>query len=319
MADYDVFNGDADGICSLIQLRLAEPRDAALITGVKRDIALLSRLSAAPGDRITALDISMRTNGEALRRLLDQGAAVFYADHHNAGEIPDHPALDAAIDTGSDMCTALIVSDRLGGAYERWALAAAFGDGLAHVASARARSAGLTEAEIETLARLGTLLNYNGYGASVGDLHFPPDALYGHAAPFACPFAFIAERPDIYARLDAGYREDMDAAEGAAVIDETPRTFVIELPDAAASRRVSGVFGNRLAETVPGRAHAILTASPGGYVVSVRAPHERREGADTLCLQFESGGGRAGAAGINHLPRTDLDRFVAAFRTAFGG
>ena len=35
---FDVFNGDADGICALIQLRLAEPRDTTLITGVKRDI-----------------------------------------------------------------------------------------------------------------------------------------------------------------------------------------------------------------------------------------------------------------------------------------
>ena len=26
--NYDVFNGDADGICALIQLRLAEPRES---------------------------------------------------------------------------------------------------------------------------------------------------------------------------------------------------------------------------------------------------------------------------------------------------
>ena len=38
MADYDVFNGDADGICALVQLRQAEPRDTTLVTGVKRNI-----------------------------------------------------------------------------------------------------------------------------------------------------------------------------------------------------------------------------------------------------------------------------------------
>ena len=27
MADYDLFNGDADGICALLQLRFAEPRE----------------------------------------------------------------------------------------------------------------------------------------------------------------------------------------------------------------------------------------------------------------------------------------------------
>ena len=35
MADFDVFNGDADGICALVQLRQVEPRDSKLITGVK--------------------------------------------------------------------------------------------------------------------------------------------------------------------------------------------------------------------------------------------------------------------------------------------
>ena len=48
MADYDVFNGDADGICSLVQLRLAEPRESTLVTGVKRDINLLTQV---PGRR----------------------------------------------------------------------------------------------------------------------------------------------------------------------------------------------------------------------------------------------------------------------------
>ncbi|RUM38930.1 MAG: acetyltransferase, partial [Desulfobulbus sp.] len=42
MITYDVFNGDADGICALHQLRLHDPRpDAHLVTGVKRDICLL--------------------------------------------------------------------------------------------------------------------------------------------------------------------------------------------------------------------------------------------------------------------------------------
>jgi len=40
MKVYDVFNGDADGICALIQLRLANPSESTLVTGVKRDIAL---------------------------------------------------------------------------------------------------------------------------------------------------------------------------------------------------------------------------------------------------------------------------------------
>ena len=46
MTRYDVFNGDADGICALHQLRLDEPRDAELVTGVKRDIGLVARINA---------------------------------------------------------------------------------------------------------------------------------------------------------------------------------------------------------------------------------------------------------------------------------
>jgi hypothetical protein len=37
-----------------------------------------------------------------------------------------------------------------------------------------------------------------------------------------------------------------------------------------------------------------------------------------LCSQFDSGGGRKGAAGINHLPESELGRFVALFFRIFG-
>ena len=70
MASFDVFNGDADGLCALHQLRLAEPRDSVLVTGVKREIALLKKVQASSGDHITVLDISLDKNREALQNLL---------------------------------------------------------------------------------------------------------------------------------------------------------------------------------------------------------------------------------------------------------
>ncbi|MBL6808331.1 MAG: hypothetical protein ISQ55_04600, partial [Pseudomonadales bacterium] len=76
MARYDVFNGDADGICALLQLRLAEPADSALVTGVKRDINLLRQVEPAAGDQITVLDVSMDTNKAALEDCLAAGAQV---------------------------------------------------------------------------------------------------------------------------------------------------------------------------------------------------------------------------------------------------
>ena len=69
MPFYDIFNGDADGICALQQLRLEEPRASLLVTGVKRDVRLLERVTAAAGDELTVLDISLQANAGALRRL----------------------------------------------------------------------------------------------------------------------------------------------------------------------------------------------------------------------------------------------------------
>ena len=58
MTNYDVFNGDTDGIFAWHQLRLAHPRDATLVTGVKRDVGLVGRVEAGEGDLVTVLDVS---------------------------------------------------------------------------------------------------------------------------------------------------------------------------------------------------------------------------------------------------------------------
>ena len=70
MANFDVFNGDADGIISLVQLRLASPLHSTLITGYKRDINLLSRVDSGINDNVVVLDISMRSNKKDLIRLV---------------------------------------------------------------------------------------------------------------------------------------------------------------------------------------------------------------------------------------------------------
>lgn len=314
MSDYDVFNGDADGILSLVQLRLAEPRAAQLITGRKRDIDLLRHVTPNAGDRVTVLDISMRNNGDDLRRVLGAGASVFYVDHHNPGDIPEHDNLIALIDTSPEMCTAILIDDHLDGAYRAWAVAAAFGDNFPELAKRKAEGLDLPLAQLD---RLGMLVNYNGYGGSVDDLLFHPADLYGHLSGFDTPMEFLAARADIFDALDAGYETDLAHAKNAKVIDSSDSGLVIGLEDKAGSRRISGVYGNQLAQDNPDRAHAILTEQDGGYLVSVRAPLKRRTDADTLCLQFETGGGRSAAAGINHLPDDELDRFIKTFQSAF--
>lgn len=313
--DYDVFNGDADGIISLVQLRRAEPRPhAALITGRKRDIALLSQVNAKHGDHITVLDISMRSNHDALQNALKAGASIFYADHHNPGDIPAHENLHAVIDTSPETCTAMLIDACLEGAYRAWAVTAAFGDNFPALAKRYSRGLDLP---LKQLEQLGILINYNGYGASVDDLHFHPADLYRELAGFDTPMEFLARRPEIFEKLRSGYESDMARAKAGEIVSQTETGLVISLKDGASSRRVSGVYGNQLAQDFPGRAHAILTHKDGGYVVSVRAPLSRRTGADDLCLQFDTGGGRSAAAGINHLPEADLGKFITAFESAF--
>jgi hypothetical protein len=313
MTDFDVFNGDADGICALTQLRNAEPREATLVTGVKRDIKLLEQVEAGPGSRVTALDISMEKNLPALQRVLEAGASVFYCDHHFAGDIPDHPGLQALINTAPDVCTSLLVNKHLEGAYLGWAVVGTFGDNLKDSARRIARPLSLDEARLSQLEDLGTYINYNGYGSRLEDLHFAPADLYRQVSAYADPFDFMADAREQFDRLETGYREDMAAA---AALDPEYRdaaASVFILPDEPWARRVSGVYSNDLANADPARAHAVLTEKANGcYLVSVRAPLNNKTGADELCMQFPTGGGRKAAAGINDLPAAMLREFIDA-------
>ena len=311
--NYDVFNGDADGICALHQLRLAQPREATLVTGVKRDIALLKRVEARAGDEVVVLDVAVEKNIAPLQTLLERGVHVRWFDHHNPGELPAYGNFRATIDTAADVCTSLLVDRELAGAHRPWAVAAAFGDNLHDAARRAAVPLGLSDEQLEALRELGECLNYNGYGDSLEDLHFHPAELYRRLHPYADPFAFLREAPE-FRTLKTGYAEDMARARAVRASEARPSGAVYVLPDAAWARRVSGVYANELASAHPQRAHALMTRSlKGHYVVSVRAPLANRTRADELCKHFPTGGGRKAAAGINELPEADIPSFVAAF------
>ena len=317
MADYDVFNGDADGIAALIQLRCAEPREAALVTGVKRDIELLRQVQARPGDRITALDISLDKNRPALSAALEAGAEVFYCDHHFAGDIPASPRLTALINPAPDVCTSILINGHLKGAFPEWAVVGAFGDNLSASAEAIAKPLALSAAQLKQLKTLGTCINYNGYGASLDDLHFAPAELYRRAGAHPSPFAFMREERETFQRLVAGHRDDLAAAAAVQPERADSATAVFILPNQPWARRVSGVYSNGLANQHPARAHAVLTEKANGnYLVSLRAPLNNKTGADELCMRFPTGGGRKAAAGINDLPPPQLPAFIDQF-TAF--
>lgn len=204
MQYIDVFNGYADGLCALLQLRRSQLKQSKLATGIKRDINLLSRVGTKSGVHITVLDISLEKNVNNVIRLLDNDAYIDYFDHHKTGNLIQHDNLFTDINLAADTCTSLIIDKRLNGRYRAWA------------------------------------------------------------------------------------------------------------------RRISGVFSNDLANNYPVRAHATLTDnSDGSFLVSVRAPLNRKYGTDELVSQFPSGGGRKAASGINHLPADMMEQFIVAFEAQF--
>ena len=318
MADYDIFNGDADGICALTQLRLAQPRQSTLVTGVKRDISLLKTITPRAGDRITVLDVAMEKNQPALSEALEVGTEVFYVDHHKPGPIPEHPNLKATINESADVCTSLLINHHLNGQYLEWAIVGTFGDNLDKSAAGMAKNSTLSESQLAQLRDLGIYINYNGYGAKLDELHFHPRELYQLVSQHQTPFDFIADNRAAFDKLEHGYKSDMQAAADLQSEVASASSAVFMLPDAPWARRVSGVYSNDLANNNPNRAHAIITAKDdGNYLVSVRAPLNNKQGAADLCSQFPTGGGRAAAAGINDLPADQLDSFINAFAATY--
>ena len=317
MTQFDVFNGDADGICALLQLRQAMPLEATLVTGVKRDVSLLRRVPCSALARVTVLDVSLDQNREALRTLLQAGAQVEYFDHHHAGVLPEHSGLRAHIDTAAEVCTSILVDRHLGGARRPWAVAGAFGDNLARAARALGASLDLDAAAWARLQELGESINYNAYVDDEVDLIVHPADLFKTLCRYPDPLT-VMDNEEVVRRIRDTRAEDLAQAADLRPLAQWDGGRVFLLPDVPWSRRVRGAWGNHLVHDAPSLAHAVLSpASAGGFVVSVRAPLERLQGADALCRQFPTGGGRAAAAGINHLPADQLDAFLQAFRAAF--
>lgn len=304
---FDVFNGDADGILALVQLRKASPKLSTLVTGVKRNINLLDGVEVEKGDEVTVLDISMKKNLADLTRLLRNDAKVFYADHHQTGNIPQHQNLETHIDTSADICTALIIDRFLDSKYHHWAIAGAYGDNLHFVADGLAKQACLSMKQREQLKQLGTLVNYNSYGEQLEDLIIDPKNLYLELLQFNDPFAAVSEDGAALSVLQKTYQQDFEWAIQQVANYHTNLLRVFKLPSLPVSRRVSGALSNHLANQEPDCAHLVLTQNSNGrYTVSLRAPLKHKFGAGNLCQQFTSGGGREAAAGINDFDIKEL-------------
>ena len=289
--NYDIFNGDADGIIALLQLRLATAQQNKLITGVKRNINLVAQVNAKSGDKLTVLDISLEKNIAGIKAALANGADIFYADHHRSGEIPTHENLQVNIDLDANTCTALIIDKLLDGKFHHWAITGAYGDNLITKADQLAAQAGLSGVQAEQLKELGTLINYNGYGAEVEDLHFHPADLYQALLQYPSPLDVIADKASPFSKLQQAYQADMAKVLAIQPDHQSTLLSMYMLPDAPWARRISGVYGNLLANQGPNSAHAVLTANADdSYLVSLRAPLNNKHGAGDICGQFVTGG-----------------------------
>lgn len=272
------YNGDADGICSMVQWGLVYGIEGQRVTGVKRDIELLERVNPNTDDEIIVMDISLARNHARAVELSSQGFEITWFDHHLAGEPID--AIRTHIDTSSDVCTARIVEKFLG-VDSDWAQVALHGDGL---------SVHSIKPEFK---ELGELLNYNGYGADLSDLHFHPDELLLLCLQAKTPQNFMDTQA--FMTLKNGFESDLSNAKNIE-----PSNGYYLLPNEAWARRVVGVMAHRINESGDGP-HVIAIDKGETLQVSIRGS----EGIGELCKMF-GGGGRATAGGIDALPKSEI-------------
>lgn len=272
------YNGDADGICSMVQWGLVYGIDGKRITGVKRDIELLDRVLPSSGDEVVVMDISLARNHSMAQDLARKGISVTWFDHHLAGD--EIEGINSYIDTSDNVCTARIVEQHIG-QDSNWAQVALHGDGLSKHSSH------------PEYRELGELLNYNGYGADLTDLHFHPDDLMMLCLDSKTPEQFMLS--SAFAKLKDGFETDISNAD---LIEENDGFFL--LPNVAWARRVVGVMAHRINEKGSGP-HVIAIDKGDTFQISMRG----ESGIGELCAMF-GGGGRATAGGIDNLPKAEI-------------
>jgi hypothetical protein len=315
MMDFDVFNGDADGICGILQLRLHNPRKSTLITGVKRDVQLLEQVDAARN--ITVVDIAMSANTIPLQRLLEAGSRIEWFDHHFTGNIPEHSNLTPHIDTSPEVCSSVIIDKVLGGTFRPWAVVAAFGDNLIATAKALAKSLGLTTSTQDSYQELGQCINYNAYGNTLNDLTVNPADLLSELEAAKTPLQFLQEF-DTFPKIKHQMKDDLTRAESLTIENTSKRVRTVLFPDAAWSRRVLGTYANTLSQSYPDHAHVLLTKTEGSYVASLRAPISEPFGAHEVARLFTTGGGREASAGVNALAEDDISKLLLEMEKHYG-
>ena len=317
MTNYDVFNGDTDGIFAWHQLRLTHPRDAEIITGVKRDVNLASKVNAEEGDLVTIMDVSHAKNRKDVQRILDSGAIIEYFDHHDPKELIEHPNITYHINTEPNISTGLIVNSHVNGQNRLWSIATAFGDNHLDLAMNMAKSESLSDEQVLILKQIGLVVNYNSYGQTIEDLFYSPEEIAEAARACGSDIFKFLEQGDIFSTLLENFNADMSSAVCQEPFSISENGVIYTLPNEAWTHRIMGSFSNHLVSTNKNLACAIAVLnSDGTYRISVRSSINNPHGAGNLCGNFR-GGGREKAGGINNLPASDMNTFKEEFDKVF--
>ena len=317
MTNYDVFNGDTDGIFAWHQLRLTHPRDAEIVTGVKRDVNLASKVNAEEGDLVTIMDVSHAKNRKDVQRILDSGAIIEYFDHHDPKELIEHPNITYHINTEPNISTGLIVNSHVNGQNQLWSIATAFGDNHLDLAMNMAKSESLSDEQVLILKQIGLVVNYNSYGQTIEDLFYSPEEIAEAARACGSDIFKFLEQGDIFSTLLENFNADMSSAVCQEPFSISKNGVIYTLPNEAWTHRIMGSFSNHLVSTNKNLACAIAVLnSDGTYRISVRSSINNPHGAGNLCGNF-GGGGREKAGGINNLPASDMNTFKEEFDKVF--
>jgi len=316
MKNYDIFNGDADGLISLHQYRLQFPRKSELITGVKRDVKLLRHLVDITDASLSVFDISLLSNSEYVEPILKNGNKIKWFDHHETGDTELGNNFSIKADTDPNCCTNIIVDKAIDGLHRPWTICGAYGDNLHE--QAEKLNPCFNEYAMLILREIGETLNYNGYGNEESDLVVHPKDVYLDLERFRSPFQY-RKNSKIYAKINQQMKSDELELNSSEVLHTSSMGDVILLPNTKASIRYSGIYSNKQTTNNPNKAFAILTnINESNYRVSIRSPKDNPTGASKLALQFPTGGGREKAAGINELPKTELKNFIEKFEEVYG-
>lgn len=315
--EYDFFNGDADGIISLHQYRMLVPNESVKFTGVKRDVELLRHVLEQDicHQLLNVFDVSMKSNHIHIIEALRNCNHMRWFDHHDPGDFDYGNDVRSVIDTDPNTCTAIIVDEYISRKYTDWTIAAAYGDNL-HKTAKRIGSH-LSDEQHQTLKHVGEVINYNGYGRTEQDLIAHPLDVFNDLHEYVSPFEY-ADTSELFAKIDAQMLLDQDEVNNSVTLLDKTFGKVVRLPDSISSIRYSGIYSNQLATDNPDMAFVILTTVPHGYRASIRAPLNRPTGAGALASQFNTGGGREKAAGINLLKEDQLETLFDKFEQAFG-